>query len=254
VSNLGNTSEDYKSTLLQGKTETVTSFGTSSTSKTIKCAYPCYHNKSDLGNAPSTKILQESSSFTIETIPSEEAVGKSFVFEYPAHKTVNSVKSLLKPFEYTYYTNISGGALVESVSTSAGKLSTTLTLSNVPSEAVSQRHFVFEYTAQAKIKKVQKLNTVSNKYEDIDSYNIVTGINRGGNSYNRFEITGSFSGISTYQITFESPSYTTVTDYTISDPINRTINGTVYSYRQLITNGTAGIVSRQITLNGSLTS
>lgn len=257
VSNIGNTSESYKSTLLSAQTKSVTSSGNSSASKSVTGVYPCYNNVSSGSLLDSSTVrfaLQTTTTFTIENIPSEEASGKKFMFDYPAHKTISAFQMKLEPTSYNYYTNISNGSLTDSTSTIGGKLSTTLTLNNIPSEAVSQKHFMFEYTSQATISSVKKLNTVSNKYEDFSLYKVTSGIDKSGNSYSRWETTGDFAGISSYQIIFTTPSYQSVSDYTISDPFDKTINGGTYSYRRLTTTGNKGIVSRKITLNSSLSS
>lgn len=257
VSNIGNTRETTKSTLLPAQSKSVISSGNSSASKSVTGVYPCYYNVSSgvLQDTAVTKYtLQTSTTFTITNVPSEEISGKHFIFEYPSHKTVSSFYTLLQPNSYNYYTNISGGTLVDTVSTNAGKLSTTLTISNVPSEAVAQKHFKFEYTAQATINSVKMLNTLTNKYEDISNYEITSGIIRDGSSYKRLIITGVLAGVATYQITFDTESYKVTTGYTITGPFERLINGNTYQYNRLTTTDNQGIVSRKITLNSSLSS
>ena len=252
VSNLGNTKDACISSKVSAQTKEVTSYGTISGSKTITGVYPCFHNKTKLGEEPTTKLLQESAIITFESIPSEEVSGKSFMFDYPAGKLISVMQILNQPTAYDYYTNISGDTLIDEASTKVGRLPMTLTISNVPSEAIAKKHFFIEFTSQASVLSIQKLNTFSNEYVDIENYKITPGFKKNGHSYSRLEITGVLSGPSTYQIKFTSPSYQTVTDYTISEPFDKTINGTTYSYRRLTTNGDKGVITRKITLSSKL--
>lgn len=252
VSNLGKTSDLHKSDLLSNQNKTITSNYQISGSKTVTCVYPCYTNvKNNVFVTTSEKLgLQTNKTFTITSIPSEEKSNKGFEFEFPASKNISSVEVLYQPTLYNYYTNISGSVLSD-VTQNKGNFKTTLDIV-VPSEAVSQKHFVLEFPAQAEISSVTKLNTISGKYESIDNYEIGDVFDKSGDSYKYIKTTGSYSGESTYKFAFKTPTYVLSNDYVISEPYDKEINGENYKYKKMTTSGSQGIVSRKITLNQNL--
>ena len=260
VSSLGNTSDDYKTEAVSGDNVTITSGGSTSASKTVTGVYPVYHNwnSPSLLDDASKKNVQTSASFEFSEIESEEASGKRFIFEYPAHKTINSFTKKVLPEKYNYYTNISGNALLDSATTSHGKLTSSVTLT-VPAESAAnnRKHFVLEFTSFASISKIEKYNPSTKDWNILNSnvYRVSSRITKNGHTYSKFETIGGFVGEGTYRFTFNtSSSYISDITYTISDPFNKEINGTNYQYRRLTTDGTSGIVSRKITLNSTLDS
>lgn len=249
VSNLGKTSENYKSTLLTSQNKSITCSGTTTGTKTITGVYPCFHNRStSLGSNASIKLVKDTTIFEIENIPSEKTENKPFMFEFPNNRTV-VVKSKPSILEYNYYTNISGNSLIDSINTSGTKIPSSYTIRiNVPAE--ENFHFKLQFPEVAEINTIKKLNTNNNQWENFnaDKYNISSGFNKNGNSYKQFETKGSFLGAGSYEFTFKTPTYSTVNDY-MTQNFQKEINGTNYDYIRLITNKTAEIVSRQLTLS-----
>lgn len=249
VSNLGKTSEDYKSTLLTSQNKTIICSGTATGTKTITGVYPCFHNKStSLENNASIKLVKDATVFEIENIPSEKTENKSFIFEFPNDRTI-VVKSKPSILSYNYYTNISGNSLVDSINTSGTKIPSSYTIRiNVPFE--DNVHFKLQFPEVAEINTIKKLNTNTNQWEifNPERYKISSGFTQNENSYKQFETKGSFLGAGSYEFTFKTPTYSIISDYKI-DNFQKEINGTNYGYIRLTTNKTAEIVSRQLTLS-----
>jgi hypothetical protein len=131
VSNLGKTT-DYDSDgvkrftdPIEGKTTTVTSGNSSgiNSGKTIIGVYPVYHNVSSnsLNADTTTKMsLSTNTSYSISGIPSEEASGKQFIFDFPENATISSMSVTPLPGKYNVYSNINGDTIDSSFNKSHG--------------------------------------------------------------------------------------------------------------------------------------
>lgn len=261
VSNLGKTT-DYDSNgikrftdPIEGKTTTVTSGNSSgvSSSKTIIGVYPVYHNvsSSSLGSDTTTKMsLSTSTSYTISNVPSEEASGKQFIFDFPENATVSSMSVKPLPGKYNVYSNISGNSIGSSLDYSHGVWKSSMVF-NAAKESGSAR-FAIEFPASTNVTKVLRLNDATGKDDEYKSYKIES-VKRGSDSYKRLTMThDSAQGVSKYTISFETPGAESNTDYTIEPGVTKTINGTVYNYNRLITTSQQGWVDRTITFSKSL--
>ena len=248
VSNLGDTSDEYKSTFISSQTKEVTSSGNTSSTKTIVCAYPCFHNHSGstLLDSATIKKHVDNTVFEFTDIPS----GKPFIFEYPSGRTV-TVQSKISMTKYKYYTNISGKEIVENVNSATSiPSSATIKLSNIPAE--ENFHFKLQFPDFLTLKSIKKLNTNSGAWETLNtgSYQITSGHSKDVIAYKQFETLGGLVGSGSYEFAFETPTYKNVSDYSI-EAIKKTINGTEYDYSRLSTTDVSKIVSRKITLSKS---
>lgn len=253
VSNIGNTSESYKSILLSEQTKSVTSSGTSSASKSVTGVYPCYHNVSSgsLLDDTTTKLaLQTTTTFTIQNIPSEESFGKNFMFDFPANASISNLTITPIPTKYKVYSNINGTAIGSSFNNDHGAWSSSMTF-NVPKESGSSR-FAIEYPAGVSIKQLLRHNDATGK-DDVYSLYKTESVKRGNDSYIRLTMThDSAQGASQYKISFNTPVSKTSSDYEITSGITKTINGTNYNYKRLTTTSKEGWVNRSITFTKSL--
>ena len=257
VSNIGNTNESNKTTKLSGRVDVeVKSSGTSTSSESITCVYPVYHNvsASTLKDDTITQMdLSTSTQFKISDIPSERDSGKKFIFEFPEHVSIKSMTKTPVLTKYKVYCNISNDTLTDEANTEKA-WNTPLAFSKVPSELAVKKHFILEYPAEAKLLSLTQYSSASGKYEEI----LYTSepVNRGSNPYIRIVPVGDFIGATSYIVTFDSASTITETesDYTITTGHVKTINGKNYNYSRMIPNESSGIVTRVINLNKALTS
>lgn len=111
---------------------------------------------------------------------------------------------------YPVYSNISGSSLAAEPSTRLNlQTAATFTFNNVPSEVVSNQHFMFDYPATKTVSsfKVKDLTGTFVDYAatyDKESTTVEKQINGQRIQYKRFATTGAFQGTGTYQITLNS--------------------------------------------------
>lgn len=262
VSNLGKTT-DYDSNgvkrftdPIEGKTTTVTSGNSSgvSSSKTIIGVYPVYHNVSSnsLNTDTTTKMsLSTNTSYSISGIPSEEASGKQFIFDFPENATISSMSVTPLPGKYNVYSNINGDTIDSAFNKSHGSWTTTMEITGVPGEDGAKR-FGIEYPACAELNYVQAFDGITNTYKTYTQYK-TESIKRGSDSFIRLTMTHEMpAGEAKYKFYFKSASSKITSDYTISSGITKTINGVAYKYNRLTTTSQSGWVDRKITFNKSL--
>jgi hypothetical protein len=98
----------------------VKSSGTSTSSESITCVYPVYHNvsASTLKDDTITQMdLSTSTQFKISDIPSERDAGKKFIFEFPEHVSIKSMTKTPVLTKYKVYSNISNDTLTDEANT-----------------------------------------------------------------------------------------------------------------------------------------
>ena len=188
--------------------------------------------------------------YSISNIPSEESLGKQFIFDFPANASISGVTITPLPSKYKVYSNINGTVIGSTFNKDHGTWTSSMTF-DVPKESGSAR-FAIEYPASVSVKQLLRHNDATGK-DDVYSLYKTESVKRGNDSYIRLTMThDSAQGASLYKITFNTPSSKTSSDYEITSGIIKTINGTTYNYKRLTTTSNEGWVDRSITFNKSL--
>ena len=231
----------------------IKSTGSSTSSSSITCVYPVYHNVSSnmFGTDTTVKMsLSTETAYSIQNVPSEESSGKQFMFDFPENATIAEVTIMPLPSKYKVYSNINGTAIGSSFDKDHGAWSTSMTF-NVPKESGASR-FAIEYPSSTSIKQLLRHNDATGK-DDVYSLYKTESVKRGNDSYTRLTMThDSAQGASLYKITFNTPGSKISSEYKITSGITKMINGTTYNYKRLTTTSKEGWVNRVITFNKSL--
>ena len=246
LSNIGKTSSDRKTNVIASNSVEETFDKTSTSSSSVSCVYPVYHNVLNSTFNDDTLVemgLSTSKTYTVSNIPSEETTDKTFIFEYPSNNQIKSVNTTPIPSAYKVYTN--AGPVLTETAMKEHNWSTSMRF-DAPTELELNLHFMIEYPACANIVSLSKLNPISGEFDSIKY--VSESINRDGHSYIRIYPDSIFVGETKYELNFSNPTSSVESNYTIESGFTKIINGVEYDYSRLITSGSNYSVNRTITL------